>query len=436
MDRVNEKNNFNYIFFFSKLNATTILDYETESFINDILVSINTVNEYSKKINYSIILDESPNAFINQNNKLFISTGLLKYVESYEALVGVFAHEIGHLQNFHIAKRIDSSERLNTINTLTNLTVIAGSLITNNSEYLLQSLISKNVGINNFYQSFSRDQEREADYYAVETLEKLKLSSYPTLKLLNLLEKKSIQSGLNKEYHKFSSHPLFEERYNIIDEAKISKNTLHDKEINKKYNYIKAKLFGFTEKNINNVDKHLDNDFAIYAKSIILSKQGKLKKSLYLINSLIEKKENYVFLLETKGDILYSNGFLLEAGLFYKKSFKLNNSNLYISKRIFNIKFLTENIENIDISKNIFYNYVFLLEVFKNDKNLRQKLKILSSKGEIKEWIYYFAIEEKFYNKELNFNEAKIIMNKIKSDSSDNILIKIINNFLIKNAKK
>jgi len=100
----------------------------------------------------------------------------------------VLAHELGHIEKFHIAKRKDSIDKLNNLNSITNLSIIAGSLISNNNEYLVQSMIGNQVGIKNYYQSFSREQEKEADFYAVETLNKLKLSTTPLVRFLNYID--------------------------------------------------------------------------------------------------------------------------------------------------------------------------------------------------------------------------------------------------------
>ena len=204
-------------FFFFNLKAESIQDYETEIFINDILNIITSVNQYKKKINFTILLDDTPNAFINEENRLFISTGLIKYTESYEALLGVLSHKIEHLEKFHIFKKIDSIKKIDKLNKLSNLTIIAGSLVSNRSDILINSMITNKFGIQSYMQSFSRDQEREADYYAIETLNKLQLSTKPLVKFLNLLEKKSIQKGMEVEFYKFSSHPIYQERYSIIN---------------------------------------------------------------------------------------------------------------------------------------------------------------------------------------------------------------------------
>ena len=106
--------------------------------------------------------------FINEKKILFITTGLLKYTPSYEALIGVLSHEIGHLQHYHISKRIDSIQNLKSLNKLGTLSVIATSILANNPNYLLQTMTANQIAINNYYSSFSKEQEREADIYAAK----------------------------------------------------------------------------------------------------------------------------------------------------------------------------------------------------------------------------------------------------------------------------
>ena len=188
---INEIFFFIYIFFFIKINsntyATTILDYETDLYVQEILNIISFKNNYNKKIFYNIILDDKPNAYINHNNILHISTGLFKKTISYEAIVGVLAHEVGHLQKNHILKRKEKLKKVVGFNNLTNLSIIAGSLMTKNgNDQIAQALITNQVGVQNFYYSFNRDQEREADNYAIETLNKLDLSPIPLINFLNL----------------------------------------------------------------------------------------------------------------------------------------------------------------------------------------------------------------------------------------------------------
>ena len=419
--------NYIYIFFFSNIKASTILDYETEIFINDILNIVKDVNNYKKEINYRILLDDNPNAYVDKNNELYISTGLLKYIDSYEGLVGVLAHEIGHIENFHIAKRKKTSENLKSIDSISNISIIAGSLITQNTDILMKSMITNKLGINNYFQSFSRDQEREADYYAINTLKKLKLSNYPLIKFLNFLEKKTIQKGVTKDYFKFSTHPIYKERYEIIEANNSYTKNNFDKEINQRFKYIRAKLFGYTETDIDIIENYLEGDFFEYSNSIFLSKKGELKKSMKGINSLLRKKNNYIYLLETKADILYSHGYLKESLLFYDQAIQKNPYNNYINIRIFEINYkLLLDKKDMNLSKNLFYKNLFLLEKFFENKDLYVKFQNLAQTANIKLWSDFFIVYDNFYDKKIDIIEYKNKLNNIKNNTSEIILINII----------
>ena len=414
-------------FFFSNVKAGSVQDYETEIFLNDILKLIISANQYKKNIDLTILIDDTPNAFVNEEDKLFISTGLLKYAESYEAVVGVLAHEIGHLEKFHVFKRVDSIKKLDKLNKFSNLTIIAGSLASNRSDILMESLITNQFGIRNYAQSFSRDQEREADYYAIETLNKLQLSTKPLVKFLNFLEQKSIQKGMTNEFYKFSSHPIYKERYNIISNAKSEKQKNFSQEFNTRFKFIQAKLFGFTANNKHDVSEYLNNDYQNYTKSIILSKESRLKESLKLLNNFIKKNPNNFFLYETKGDILYAGGYLEEAILFYNKSNQKYPNNNYVKKRVFDIKFSLIEKNNTNESLELFQEYIFLIELYSNNNDLKNKYKKLATNAKKKLWVNYFTIEENYFNKEIEKKEFIQKMNLIKNKTKDLNLINLIN---------
>ena len=93
------KKSYLLFFFFTNADAASIDDYQIESIIKDYLSLIQEVNQLNSKIKFSIILDENPNAYINEKKIIYITTGLLKYTPNYEALIGVLAYEVGHLEN-------------------------------------------------------------------------------------------------------------------------------------------------------------------------------------------------------------------------------------------------------------------------------------------------------------------------------------------------
>ena len=93
------------------------------------------------------------------------------------------------------------------INQLGNLTAIASSIITKNPDILIQTSVTNQLSIQNYYSSFSKDQEKEADLFAIDRLNLLEISSKDLREFLEFLERKSFQKGISQESFKFSTHP-------------------------------------------------------------------------------------------------------------------------------------------------------------------------------------------------------------------------------------
>ena len=109
-----------------------------------------------------MIKDDNPNAFVVTNNRMIISSGLIEQAPDYVSLIAVLAHEVGHLHYFHLEKRLNSLEKFSKLNLVTNLAAVTGSILADEPQILAGSIASQ-ANINNFYLSFSREQEREAD---------------------------------------------------------------------------------------------------------------------------------------------------------------------------------------------------------------------------------------------------------------------------------
>ena len=216
-------------------------------------------------------MDENINAFVNQNNDIYISSGLIKNSPSYVALLGVLSHEMGHIEKYHIAKRKKSINNLQSLQALSTLSIIAGSIVSQNPE-VIQGLALNQAGINNYYIGFSKDQEREADHYAIETLNKLNLPPDSLIKLLNILQTEHLKHGTTEGYKKFSTHPVYKERYDIINERKNKKNNIINMQLENEFNFIKAKFIGYSSNNNIDFKKLLPNEYIPYAEAILYAR--------------------------------------------------------------------------------------------------------------------------------------------------------------------
>ena len=121
-------------------------------------------------------------------------------------MLGVLAHEIGHIKNFHLSKRVQSVGNLQLIDQLGALATITSSVLMNKPEIMLQALLTNRINIQNYYASFSKAQEREADLFAIEILNNLKIATKELGEFLIFLEKESYKKGQSKESFIFSTH--------------------------------------------------------------------------------------------------------------------------------------------------------------------------------------------------------------------------------------
>jgi len=410
---------FLFFIFSSKSSyGSQILDYETEEFINKIIEDISEVNKVNKKIKFKINNSNEINAFVDINNVIHINSGLIIYCSDYVALLSVIAHEIGHIDLNHLALRKKTIENTKKYNTLGLLSVIAGSALTQNPQLLQGSMLTSGA-LSNQYIVFSKDQEMEADLYALKTLNLLKTNSKSIQTLLETIEQKFLNKGFSKDKQRVSTHPYFEDRILLIKNFKDNKKNNFNESYNERFNFIKAKFVGYSDNE--EVLNELHEPFKAYAESIKIARNGNLKMSLENLNEIIKMNKNN-FLLETKADILFSYGYTKEATKFYKKNLEKYPLNYYAQIRIF------ENIEMKGISKTdaeiIFQNNKELLYKFYNNKNVLLKYFELAQKLNKKEWLQFFD-----FFLSINEIEKEVFDIGIKNFKStkDRDLLKLVN---------
>ena len=407
---------FAFLFFINKaIFASQILDYETEYFIKTLINDVRNVNNIDKNINFKIISDKNINAFVDENNIIYITSGLIENSPDYVALLSVIAHEIGHIDKNHIIIRKSSLKNLSNFRKITNMSVIAGSLISNNPE-ALQGIALGDAGLSNLYINFSKDQEREADLYSINTLKNLKTNSDSIIQLLDIIQEKASEKGFNKEKQKISTHPYFEERKDIIQYLNINEKTNLDQKLNYKFKFIKAKFLGYN-KNETLISK-MNNPYRMYAESIVDAQNGNLIRSMKKLNRLIKNQENNIFLIETKADILFSYGYTNESIKFYSKVLNKIPSNSYSQIRIFeNTEFEKLSIKELN---KIFLDNLNLLKNFYLNRNILNTYLKLSKKINKKEWESFisFWLNNDIIDKKSLSNE----LNKYKNTNDENLL--------------
>ncbi|MBF0549435.1 MAG: M48 family metalloprotease [Deltaproteobacteria bacterium] len=142
---------------------------EQVKFVNDQAVSnyvekigqnlVSTVENPPFEVQFYVIDDPGLNAFAAPGGYVFIFTGIILLSENESQLASVIAHELGHVVERHIAKRIEKSTKVNiasAIGMLAGLLIggpVAGALMVGSMAANVQTQLM-----------YSRADEEEADF--------------------------------------------------------------------------------------------------------------------------------------------------------------------------------------------------------------------------------------------------------------------------------
>ena len=345
-------------------NLNLIQDAEIETtllkWIKPILIKAK-LNPESIKI--FIVNDDSINAFVAGGQNIFINTGLITKANDHNALIGVMAHEIGHISGGHLIKTNKAINRAQ--NTAIIATIITAGLmaISHANDTDIKGIsklatIGPSLAERNFFK-FSRDNEKFADSAAIRYLREVNRPLTPLANLLNEIGKQELLHE-NRQDPYLRTHPIFRERINhIFNEANINneKSIVIPKSEKIEYKRIVAKIVAFTTAPGKTLLLYPKNNLSIearYARAIAYLRLSNFKKGTKEISTLIKENNNDPFFPELLGQMLFENGKIYESIKMYKKSNQLlpNNPIILLALSKSQVEY-GEEIEIINAKKNL-----------------------------------------------------------------------------------
>jgi len=156
---------------------------------------------------FEVVDDDTINAFAAPAGYIYIHTGTILAARNVSELASVLAHEIGHVAERHIAENYD---RQRNAGTLYQAGVLAASVFGYGGLANLGGGLATMAVLN----SFTREDEREADEFAVEVLPE---AGYDPRGLVTFLEVVRAESGADPPPI-FSTHPATQERIAEVEE--------------------------------------------------------------------------------------------------------------------------------------------------------------------------------------------------------------------------
>ena len=243
-----------YLYPVKAQNLNLIQDAEIELYIRDWVNPILKIaNLNPNSVNIYIVNDETINAFVAGGQNIFINTGLILKAKEVNALIGVIAHEIGHITGGHLNRTINSMKKARE--TVTIATIITAGLMAASKVAGLDTpgglaklaTLGPSIAERNFYKN-TRQNEKYADAAALEYMTAINRSCIPLTNLLKELGKQELLDERRQDPY-LRTHPISQERiYDIVEASnKIENIPVNNSLIDEiKYRRIVAKIIAFT----------------------------------------------------------------------------------------------------------------------------------------------------------------------------------------------
>jgi predicted Zn-dependent protease len=266
-----------------------------------------------------IVPSDAFNAFVTGRGNMYVNVGTIIQTETPNELIGVLAHETGHIVSDDIARltqQIDDTKAALLIASIFGVGVAAAGAATG-SQAAGQAgsgiLSSAGSIAERSLLTFRREQEAAADRNAVKFLNATGQSGAGMLATMKRLSDQNLL--LSQQINPYlQSHPLPRERV-IAIEALVAKSQFTGRrdspELQRRHDLLRAKLVGFTWSTDKVMRRYPISDSSLparYARAIVAFRTGKPGPAQKQIDDLIKADPKNAYFQELKGQSLLETG--------------------------------------------------------------------------------------------------------------------------------
>jgi predicted Zn-dependent protease len=313
-------------------------DTETEQLLREYTRPILRVAGLEKQnIQMVIINDGTFNAFVADGRRIFVNYGAILKSETPNQLIGVLAHETGHLAGGHLSKL---RERLAQAQTQMIIAMLlgAGAIVagaSRNSTGVANAGAAAIAGpqelIRRSLLSYQRQQEESADRAGVKFLTATGQSAKGMYETFKRFTDESLFAARGADPY-LQSHPMPADRVAALQEFARSSpywDKMDDPALQLRHDMVRAKISAFMERQDTVYRRFpLSNSTlpARYARAITTYLHGDLNNALAQIDGLIQAQPNNPYFHELRGQALLEGGKPSEAIAPLHKALQFSNN--------------------------------------------------------------------------------------------------------------
>lgn len=307
----------------SNAGIPMIRDAEIEQLLRDYTAPIFKVAGLTtQNVQVVVIADRQFNAFVMDAHRIFVNVGALMQATTPNELIGVFAHECGHIVGGHLSKMRQELANVQTA-TIIGMLLGVGALAAGSHNVGMGNVgmagitAPQAMGISTLL-AYQRAQEESADRAGVRFLTMTGQSAKGMYDTFKRFADESLFSAHGANPY-LQNHPAPQERMAALEELAKNSPYWNKKdlpELQFRHDMMRAKLYGFIERPDAVLRRYPATDTSLparYARAISAYRFGDPHSAMAQIDSLIQSMPNDPYFYELKGQALLESGHPAEA---------------------------------------------------------------------------------------------------------------------------
>ena len=300
-----------------------------------------------------LVNDQDLNAFATRGRIMGLNTGLILQTKTPNQLLGVIAHEAGHIKNRHTlrdgAQNAGMQPMIMTM-ALGALAAIAGAPDAG-AALLASSQYFGTLGALRYMQS----QEGEADITGARALERAGESGKGMVEFFENFRSQEVFSD-QRRYPYFRSHPLSSQRIEALRrpvEAAAHYGHRDSPERMAQHALVIAKIRSFMDSPNAALRDYPSADTSLparYARAIAWYRDGQTDKALSAVDALLTEQPDNPYFWELKGQILFEEGRPAEAIGAHQKAVELKPDAPLLKINLAHALIETNDAANLDVA--------------------------------------------------------------------------------------
>ena len=290
-----------------------IRDAEIEHILRDFTDPIlEAANLRPEDVQLFILNDPSLNAFVARGQNIHLNTGLILESDTPAQLIGVIAHETGHIEGGHgVRRQQDMAIASRPAFLSIGLGLIAIAAGAGDAGVALIASAQQFSYLN--FASHTRPQEASADQAALRYMVATGRNPGGLIEFFDNFRDAQYYSNAER-YRYYYTHPLAPERIESLRQRAEETGLLGTPDPEEdvyKLEIMKAKLFGFLKAPLYVQQEYPLSDTSIpaqYARAISAFQNDSLSQALEMTKALIDAQPENPYFYELEGQILFENG--------------------------------------------------------------------------------------------------------------------------------